>query len=65
MEVLSVWTMNALDACHALPRIGLPYAAVMGKQKKPGNASTPSGSADGPPGKKQRRKARKSSKKRS
>jgi hypothetical protein len=37
----------------------------MGKQKKPGDASTPSGSPEGPPGKKQKGKARKSSKKRS
>jgi hypothetical protein len=36
----------------------------MGKKKKPGDASTPAGSPEGPPGKKQRGKARKSSKKR-
>ena len=46
-------------------RLRLPYAAVMGKQKKPGDASTPTGSPEGPPGKKQKGKARKSSKKRS
>jgi hypothetical protein len=43
----------------------LPYAASMSKQKKPGDATTPSGSPGGPPGKKQKSKARKSSKKRS
>ena len=34
----------------------------MAKMKKPGDASTPKGSAGGPPGKKQRSKARKSGK---
>jgi hypothetical protein len=37
----------------------------MGKKKKPGDASMPSGSPEGPPGKKQRSKARKSNKRRS
>jgi hypothetical protein len=31
----------------------------MAKQKKPGDATTPKGSPEGPPGKKQRTKARK------
>ena len=38
--------------------------ADMAKHKKPGDGSTPTGSPEGPPGKKQRRKARKNSKNR-
>lgn len=40
----------------------VPYAAHMAKLKKPGDSDTPRGSSGGPPGKKQRSKARKSSK---
>ncbi len=47
---------------HDPKKIGFPYAAVMAKQKKHGDGSTPSGSSGGPPGKKQRRKARKNDK---
>jgi hypothetical protein len=36
----------------------------MAKMKKPGDALTPSGGSGGPPGKKQRSKARKSTKNR-
>jgi hypothetical protein len=41
-----------------------PYGAGMAKQKKPGGDNTPTGSPEGPPGKKQRRKARKNNKNR-
>jgi len=34
----------------------------MAKQKKPGESSTPKGSPEGPPGKRQRSKARKAGK---
>ncbi len=37
----------------------LPYAAAMAKQRKPGDSTTPAGSPEGPPGKKQKSKARK------
>ena len=36
----------------------------MAKAKKPGDATTPRGSPEGPPGKKQKSKARRSSKRR-
>jgi len=36
-----------------------PRLTSMAKQKKPGDSTTPSGSPEGPPGKKQRSKARK------
>jgi len=38
---------------------GIPYCAQMAKAKKPGDSTTPAGSPEGPPGKKQKSKARK------
>jgi hypothetical protein len=54
--------------CPSAARHGrsVPYADGMAKgKKKPGDANMPHGSEAGPPGKKQRSKARKSSKSRS
>jgi len=46
--------------------VGVPtdclYPRPMAKVKKPGDSSTPKGSAGGPPGKKQRSRARKGKK---
>jgi len=52
----------APERVRSVLRSRATYAGPMGKQKKPGDATTPAGSPEGPPGKKQRSKARKNAK---